>query len=38
MIKNNTTVIFTEKVKEKLNKIHIELSNEQIHTLRRIKI
>lgn len=38
MSTNNKTVIFTEKAKEKLNKIHIELSNEQIHTLRRIKI
>lgn len=38
MIKNNTIVIFTEKAKDKLNKIHIELSNEQIHNLKRIKI
>ena len=38
MSTNNKTVIFTEKAKEKLNKIHIELSNEQIHNLRRIKI
>lgn len=38
MSTNNKTVIFTEKAKEKLNKIHIELSNEQIHNLKRIKI
>ena len=38
MSTNNTIVIFTEKAKEKLSKIHFELSNEQIHNLRRIKI
>lgn len=35
---NKTSVVFTEKAKEKLKNIHIKFSKEQIHNLKRIKI